>query len=61
MNIIGNIIWAVLVGFWVALALAIGAAVFAITVVGMPWALQAIKVARFALWPMGYEVRKRQP
>lgn len=59
MKILGNIIWIAFAGLWIAVLCCIIAAFFAITIVGMPFALQAIKIARFALWPMGYEVTKR--
>jgi uncharacterized membrane protein YccF (DUF307 family) len=48
-----NIIWLVLAGFWLALGYVLAALLVAITIIGIPFAVQAIKLAGFALWPFG--------
>lgn len=53
MKLLGNILWLLLCGFWLALGWAMLAALFAITVVGIPFALQCAKLASFSLWPFG--------
>jgi uncharacterized membrane protein YccF (DUF307 family) len=53
MKTIGNILWFALAGVWIALGWLFWAAVLAITVVGLPFALQCLKLARFSLWPFG--------
>ena len=48
-----NIIWLVLAGVWLAIAYLIAAALLTITIIGIPFALQAVKLAVYALWPFG--------
>jgi uncharacterized membrane protein YccF (DUF307 family) len=50
---LGNIIWFVLAGWWLALGHLFAAAALAITIIGLPFAWAHIKLAGFALWPMG--------
>jgi uncharacterized membrane protein YccF (DUF307 family) len=49
-----NIIWLVLAGFWLALGYCIAAVLMAITIIGLPFAKQAVKLAGYALWPFGH-------
>ena len=53
MRTIGNVLWLVLCGAWMALGWLFWALVLAITVVGIPFARQCLKLARFSLWPFG--------
>lgn len=48
-----NIIWLVLAGFWMAVGYAVAAVLLAITILGLPFAKQSLKLARYALWPFG--------
>jgi uncharacterized membrane protein YccF (DUF307 family) len=50
---IGNLIWLVLAGWWLALGHLITAMVLAITIIGIPFAWAHLKLARIALWPIG--------
>jgi uncharacterized membrane protein YccF (DUF307 family) len=50
---LGNIIWFVLAGWWLALAHLINAIVLAITIIGIPFAWAHLKLAGLALWPIG--------
>ena len=50
---IGNLIWLVLAGWWLALAHLIIALFLAITIVGLPFAWAHLKLAGLALWPIG--------
>ena len=52
-GIIGNIIWLVLAGWWLALAHVITAVVLAVTIIGIPFAWAHLKLAGIALWPIG--------
>lgn len=56
MQIIGNIIWILVCGWELALANLISALLFAVTIVGIPFALQSLKMARLALWPFGAHI-----
>jgi uncharacterized membrane protein YccF (DUF307 family) len=48
-----NILWLVLAGIWLALGYLIAAVLMAITIIGIPFAKQAVKLAGYALWPFG--------
>jgi uncharacterized membrane protein YccF (DUF307 family) len=48
-----NLIWLVLAGFSLALGYVLAALLVAITIIGIPFAVQAMKLAGFALWPFG--------
>jgi uncharacterized membrane protein YccF (DUF307 family) len=50
---IGNIIWLVLAGWWLALGHLLTAIVLAITIIGIPFAWAHLKLAGLALWPIG--------
>src|SRR5258706_13719015 len=53
LGFIGNIIWLVLAGWWLALSHLIIAFVLAITIVGIPFAWAHLKLTGLALWPIG--------
>ncbi|MDP2296580.1 MAG: YccF domain-containing protein [Pseudolabrys sp.] len=50
---LGNIIWLVLAGWWLALGHLITAFLLAITIIGIPFAWAHLKLAGLALWPIG--------
>jgi len=50
---IGNFIWFVLAGWWLALAHLIIALGLTITIIGLPSAWAHLKLAGIALWPIG--------
>jgi len=52
-RLILNIIWLVLAGIWLAIGYVIAAVLLAITIIGIPFAVQSIKLAVYALWPFG--------
>lgn len=56
MNILLNIIWMVFGGIMIAIEYAISSLVMMITVVGIPFGLQSLKLAAVALWPFGTQV-----
>ncbi len=55
MNTLGNIIWLIFGGLLIALAYFLSGVVLLITVIGIPFGLQLIKIAGFALLPFGYK------
>ena len=57
LNIILNIIWFFFGGIWLALHHFIWALILGITIIGLPWARQHIKLAGLALSPFGAKVR----
>ena len=50
---LGNIIWFVFAGWWLALAHVLTALLLAITIIGIPFAWAHLKLAGIALWPIG--------
>jgi uncharacterized membrane protein YccF (DUF307 family) len=50
---IGNIVWLVLAGWWLALGHVITAVLLAVTIIGIPFAWAHLKLAGIALWPIG--------
>jgi uncharacterized membrane protein YccF (DUF307 family) len=52
-GMIGNVIWLVLAGWWLALAHLATAVALAVTIVGIPFAWAHLKLAGIALWPIG--------
>jgi len=57
---LGNILWLVLAGWWLALGHLITAAGWAITIIGLPFAWAHLKLAGLALWPIGKEIVPRE-
>lgn len=53
---LGNLVWFVLAGWWLALGHLITAAGLAITIIGLPFAWAHLKLAGLALWPIGTEI-----
>ena len=49
MSIIGNIIWIVFGGLFMALEYMIGGILLCLTIVGIPFGLQVIRIGLFAL------------
>ncbi|HET7856525.1 MAG TPA: YccF domain-containing protein [Gaiellaceae bacterium] len=56
MRVVLNIIWLVLAGVWLAIGYVLAAVLMAITIVGSPFSVQAIKLAGAAVVPFGKEV-----
>lgn len=56
MKFLGNILWLILGGLVVSLYYALMGILFCITIIGIPFGLQLIKMAGLALWPFGRDV-----
>src|ERR1700686_403413 len=56
LGMIGNLIWLVLAGWWLALGHLVTAFVLALTIIGIPFAWAHLKLAGIALWPIGREI-----
>ena len=50
---LGNIIWFIFAGWWLALGHILFALGHAITIIGLPFAWAHLKLAGLALWPIG--------
>jgi len=57
-SLIGNVIWIILCGWWLAIGELIAALISAITIIGIPFALQHLKLAGLALTPFGKQIVK---
>jgi uncharacterized membrane protein YccF (DUF307 family) len=53
---IGNVIWFVLAGWWLAVMHIVAAAGFAVTIIGIPFAWAHVKLALASLFPIGKSV-----
>ncbi len=56
LGFVGNIVWLVLAGWWLALGHLLTAIVLAVTIIGIPFAWAHLKLAGIALWPIGKEI-----
>ena len=53
LGLVGNVVWLVLAGWWLALGHLITAILLAVTIIGIPFAWAHLKLAGLALWPVG--------
>lgn len=56
MNALLNIIWIVFGGFMIAIEYVMSSVAMMITIVGIPFGLQTLKLAQVALWPFGTDI-----
>jgi uncharacterized membrane protein YccF (DUF307 family) len=57
MRAFGNILWLLFGGLGTALGYVSLGLGYCVTIVGIPWGLQAIKLGVACLWPFGTEIR----
>ncbi|MCU0309093.1 MAG: YccF domain-containing protein [Thermoleophilia bacterium] len=53
MRLLGNLIWLVLAGVWLAIAYVVAGILNCLTIIGIPLGVQSFKLAGYALWPFG--------
>ena len=53
LGLFGNIVWFVVVGVWLAIGHVVSAAACFVTIIGIPFAIQHLKLALMALAPIG--------
>ena len=56
LGLAGNIVWFIFAGIWLALGHVISAVLNAMTIIGIPFAIQHLKLAGCALAPVGKTV-----
>ena len=56
MSFLGNLLWLVLGGILLALLWAIIGLLLCITIIGIPFGVQCMKIAGFVIWPFGRDV-----
>ena len=54
--LVGNIIWIVLFGWWLALGHLVSAVAMAVTIIGIPLALADLKLIPVSLVPLGKDI-----
>ena len=54
---LGNVLWFLFAGLWIFLSHVGLAVALAVTIIGIPFAVQHLKLALFALWPFGRVAR----
>jgi uncharacterized membrane protein YccF (DUF307 family) len=55
-TLIGNVIWALLCGIWLAIGHLVSAVAMAVTIIGLPLALANLKLIPVSLVPLGKEI-----
>jgi len=60
MKVIGNILWFILGGFLAVIGYALGGVVMCLTIVGIPFGIQAFKLAGAVFAPFGKVVEERE-
>jgi uncharacterized membrane protein YccF (DUF307 family) len=59
MRTLGNILWLVLAGWWLALGYFLAGLLACILIITIPFGVQAFKLAGYTLWPFGRVVVPR--
>ena len=57
MSVLGNIIWLLFGGIIIAIEYVVGSIVLMVTIIGIPFGVQTLKLAGLALWPFGRDTR----
>jgi uncharacterized membrane protein YccF (DUF307 family) len=57
MSLLGNLIWLIFGGIIIAIEYLIGSIILMITIVGIPFGIQTLKMAALAMWPFGRDTR----
>lgn len=55
-SLIGNIIWFLLCGIWLAIGHVVSAVLMAITIIGIPLAVANLKMVPISLMPLGKDI-----
>lgn len=59
LRVVGNIIWLIFGGLWLALGYFLAALICFILIVTIPFGLASLRIALFALWPFGRKLERR--
>ena len=55
-SLIGNVLWMIFAGIWIALALITYGIGLCLTIIGIPWGIAAFKMVPLALTPLGQTI-----
>lgn len=53
---IGNVLWFILAGLWIAIGHVVSGVIFFITIIGIPFGVASFKLAGLALFPLGKRI-----
>ena len=56
LTLVGNVIWFIVAGWWLALGHIVSAILQFITIIGIPLAIANIKLVPVSLFPLGHEI-----
>ena len=60
LGLIGNVVWFLLIGVWLAIGHVVSAAACFVTIIGIPFGIQHLKLAVIALAPIGKTIVDKQ-
>ena len=60
LGLIGNIVWFLLAGFWLAMGHVLSAVICFLTIISIPFGIQHLKLAGIALAPIGKTIVSKE-
>lgn len=60
LGLVGNVLWFIFVGIWLAIAHLTAALALFVTIIGIPFAFQHLKFIQISLFPIGKEVVEKE-
>jgi uncharacterized membrane protein YccF (DUF307 family) len=60
MGFLGNMIWLLFGGICIAIQYAVASGILIMTIIGIPFGFQTLKLAGLALWPFGKRIEYRE-
>ena len=60
MKLLGNIIWLIFGGLLISIEYCVASIVLMLTIIGIPFGIQTMKMASLALWPFGRDTRMQE-
>jgi uncharacterized membrane protein YccF (DUF307 family) len=57
MKILGNLVWLIFGGIIISIEYFIGSIILMVTIVGIPFGVQTLKMGALAIWPFGRDTR----
>jgi uncharacterized membrane protein YccF (DUF307 family) len=59
MRLIGNLLWLVLAGLWLAIGYVVAGILNCLTIIGIPFGIASFRLASYVIWPFGRTVVAR--
>ncbi|MEZ0092023.1 YccF domain-containing protein [Streptacidiphilus sp. EB129] len=59
LNLVLNVLWLILCGFWMAIGYAIAGIICCVLIITIPFGIAALRIAAYVLWPFGRTTRER--